>query len=103
MPTLWQPTSIAYLQYNSGCTSQPRGVIVTHSNLLAHAAAWVIEHGLKADDMFVTWLPMFHDMGLSLGVLQILQSGTVVRHARGNAAAALAAGDSQEGPRKGPG
>ncbi len=78
LPTPLQPTSIAYLQYTSGSTSQPRGVIVTHGNLLAHAAGWAAEPGLGGDDVFVTWLPLFHDMGLILGVLQMLQSGGTV-------------------------
>ena len=80
----WQPPllgrdSVAYLQYTSGSTSQPRGVIVTHGNLLAHAAGWHCAPGLGEDDVFVSWLPLFHDMGLILGLLQMFhEGGTVV-------------------------
>ncbi len=83
-PEAWQPPrldrdSVAYLQYTSGSTSQPRGVIVTHGNLLAHAAGWHCAPGLGEDDVFVSWLPLFHDMGLILGLLQMFhEGGTVV-------------------------
>ncbi|MEO3713244.1 AMP-binding protein [Roseateles flavus] len=84
VPEAWQPPlldrdSVAYLQYTSGSTSQPRGVIVTHGNLLAHAAGWHCAPGLGEDDVFVSWLPLFHDMGLILGLLQMFhEGGTVV-------------------------
>lgn len=78
VPTRLQPASIAYLQYTSGSTSQPRGVVVTHGNLLAHAEGWATQPGLGRDDVFVTWLPLFHDMGLILGLLQMLHSGGTV-------------------------
>ncbi|MBB2487697.1 AMP-binding protein [Mitsuaria sp. WAJ17] len=83
-PESWRPPrldrdSVAYLQYTSGSTSQPRGVIVTHGNLLAHAAGWHCAPGLCEDDVFVSWLPLFHDMGLILGLLQMFhEGGTVV-------------------------
>jgi phthiocerol/phenolphthiocerol synthesis type-I polyketide synthase C len=77
VPTL-APETIAYLQYTSGSTSQPRGVVVTHGNLLAHAASWQAAPGLDHDDVFVTWLPLFHDMGLILGVVQMLYAGGTI-------------------------
>jgi len=54
-----------YLQFSSGSTRFPTGVLVTHSALMANAQA-IIRHGLqvKASDRAISWLPLFHDMGL---------------------------------------
>ncbi len=63
--TAAQPNEPCFLQFTSGSTSEPRGVIVTHRNLMANAKA-VIE-ALEVDpdrDRAVSWLPLYHDMGL---------------------------------------
>lgn len=67
--------SIAYLQYTSGSTSTPKGVMVTHNNLLDNLRDMdlVWEHG--PGTVLVTWLPFFHDMGLIYGVLEPLYKG----------------------------
>jgi myxalamid-type polyketide synthase MxaE and MxaD len=66
---------LAYLQYTSGSTSTPKGVMVTHENVLYNVA--YIDHVLdhRPDTVFVTWLPHFHDMGLIYGVIEPLFKG----------------------------
>lgn len=65
-----RPDQLALLQYTSGSTGTPRGVMVTHGNLIANAHA--IEEGFRhpTQEWGVTWLPPYHDMGLMGGILQ---------------------------------
>jgi fatty-acyl-CoA synthase len=61
-----EPGDMAFLQFTSGSTSRPKGVMVTHRNLAANSEAFMI-HGLGKDSSFdkgVSWLPLYHDMGL---------------------------------------
>jgi acyl-CoA synthetase (AMP-forming)/AMP-acid ligase II len=68
-------TDIAFLQYTSGSTASPRGVMVTHANLL-HNLAYA-SHNADNDDATtsVSWLPVIHDMGLIEGVLAPIFNG----------------------------
>jgi amino acid adenylation domain-containing protein len=66
---------IAFLQYTSGSTSAPKGVMVSHGNLMANERAIREGLGIGADDKFATWSPLFHDMGLIGGLLQPFYSG----------------------------
>ncbi len=61
-----RPEEICFLQFTSGSTSKPKGVMVTHANLVANARAFLGPSGLdrRDDDLGVSWLPLFHDMGL---------------------------------------
>ncbi|GLF94850.1 fatty acyl-AMP ligase [Streptomyces yaizuensis] len=54
----------AVLQYSSGSTGSPNGVILTHGAILTNAAAFCTHMGLGPDDRFGSWLPLHHDMGL---------------------------------------
>ncbi|WP_326836053.1 fatty acyl-AMP ligase [Amycolatopsis rhabdoformis] len=67
--------TLAFLQYTSGSTSKPKGVLVSHGNLLANQA--MIRHGFghDADSTVVGWAPFFHDQGLIGNVLQPLYVG----------------------------
>ena len=58
------PQDTAFLQYTSGSTGSPKGVVLTHSNLLANIRAMGERVGANPNDVFVSWLPLYHDMGL---------------------------------------
>ena len=55
---------IAFLQYTSGSTGDPKGVTLTHANLLANIRSIVEGLGVSPSDVAVSWLPLYHDMGL---------------------------------------
>jgi acyl-CoA synthetase (AMP-forming)/AMP-acid ligase II/pimeloyl-ACP methyl ester carboxylesterase len=63
------PAMPAYLQYTSGSTREPRGVIITHGNLAANCEAIGMAARLNPRDVVVSWLPLYHDMGLISGLL----------------------------------
>ena len=76
----WRPPeagadTLAFLQYTSGSTATPKGVMVTHGNLLHNLAMIYQSPGHTADSQMVSWLPPYHDMGLIVGVLQPLYGG----------------------------
>ena len=58
------PDDIAFLQYTSGSTGQPKGVVLTHRNVLASLEAMAEALGATSRDVFVSWLPLYHDLGL---------------------------------------
>jgi len=65
----------AFIQYTSGSTNHPKGVVVTHANLIANLACIREAMQLSQESRFVSWLPLFHDMGLVGNVLEPLYLG----------------------------
>ncbi|MDF9816939.1 fatty acyl-AMP ligase [Streptomyces sp. SPB162] len=71
-----EPDDIAYLQYTSGSTRVPAGVMISHGNVVANAAQAVAAFDATADgNTSVGWLPLFHDMGLVLSVAAPVLAG----------------------------
>jgi 8-amino-7-oxononanoate synthase len=70
-----QSDALAFLQYTSGSTGQPRGVMVSHRNLIANLQAITGAFPLLPGENTVHWLPFYHDMGLIGGVMGALYSG----------------------------
>jgi acyl-CoA synthetase (AMP-forming)/AMP-acid ligase II len=68
--------SLAFLQYTSGSTAQPKGVMVSHANLFHNTRAIQQAFQQTEDSTLVGWLPLFHDMGLIGVVLQSLMIGS---------------------------
>lgn len=63
-PVPVQPEDIGFIQYTSGSTGDPKGVVLTHGNLLANIRAMGQVCRVTSEDVFVSWLPLYHDMGL---------------------------------------
>jgi acyl-CoA synthetase (AMP-forming)/AMP-acid ligase II/acyl carrier protein len=69
------PDSLAFLQYSSGSTGLPKGIMVSHGNLVHNLEYIRRTYGFEEDSISVSWLPFFHDMGLILGILEPLYAG----------------------------
>lgn len=70
-----EATSPAFLQFTSGTTSQPRGVLLLHRQVQAQLRAYCEALGLRHGEVVVSWLPLYHDLGLVGMVLASLQLG----------------------------
>ena len=73
-PPAITPENVCFLQFTSGSTSMPKGVVVTHRNLVSNARDFLGPHGAGRvpEDIGLTWLPLYHDMGLIGYVLATL-------------------------------
>lgn len=72
------PAATCFIQYTSGSTALPKGVEVSHANLMADMARMEAAWQLSPASVMVSWLPAFHDLGLIYGLLQTLFSGCPV-------------------------
>ena len=70
-----QPHEIAFLQYTSGSTGDPKGVAVLHHNLLGNLRAMIEGLRIGPADRIYSWLPLFHDMGLIAGLMMGIYAG----------------------------
>ncbi|WEX90016.1 AMP-binding protein [Sinorhizobium garamanticum] len=64
LPPVTDASSTALIQYTSGSTGDPKGVVLSHANLLANVRAMGAVMEASSADVFVSWLPLYHDMGL---------------------------------------
>ncbi|HEX7312965.1 MAG TPA: amino acid adenylation domain-containing protein [Pyrinomonadaceae bacterium] len=74
-PASARADGLAYLQYTSGSTAEPKGVMVSHGNVLANSAHIYEGFVHTAESVALSWLPHFHDMGLVGGIIQPLYGG----------------------------
>lgn len=69
------PTGLAFLQYTSGSTSSPKGVMVSHRNLIDNLEMMRDRLGNHRDSAHVSWIPLYHDLGLIMNLLQPIYLG----------------------------
>ncbi len=72
LPAVVDPDSTAFIQYTSGSTGDPKGVVLSHGNLLANIRSIGGALNATSADVFVSWLPLYHDLGLIGGWLGCL-------------------------------
>jgi acyl-CoA synthetase (AMP-forming)/AMP-acid ligase II/aryl carrier-like protein len=73
------PEDTAFIQFSSGSTSDPKGVVLTHANLMAHGEAVTRVAGFNEQDISLSWMPLTHDMGL-IGFHLVMFANRVTMH-----------------------
>ena len=74
-PATVRPDDTAFIQFSSGSTSEPKGVVLTHRNILANAEGATQAAGFTPNDVSLSWMPLTHDMGLIGFHLMMLYAG----------------------------
>jgi acyl-CoA synthetase (AMP-forming)/AMP-acid ligase II/acyl carrier protein len=74
-----RPDDVAFIQFSSGSTSEPKGVVLTHGNIIANARGVIEAAQFSQDDISLSWMPLTHDMGL-IGFHLIMFYGRVHAH-----------------------
>lgn len=74
------PTSAAIMQYTSGSTGSPKGVVITHGNLISNSTQIGQAFATCPTDIGVNWLPLLHDMGLIGNVVHVIHQGITCVH-----------------------
>jgi 1-acyl-sn-glycerol-3-phosphate acyltransferase len=64
LPPVTDGSATAFIQYTSGSTGDPKGVVLSHANLVANVRSMISALQATPDDVFVSWLPLYHDLGL---------------------------------------
>ena len=75
LPHQPKPEDVAFLQHSSGTTGLQKGVVLSHRAVLNQLASYARAIDLRPDDVIVSWLPLYHDMGLIAGFMQPLVQG----------------------------
>jgi len=72
------PPAVAFIQYTSGSTASPKGVVVAQEDLAHHIVVYAAITESGPDSVWVSWLPLFHDFGLIGGMIQTLAMGSTL-------------------------
>ena len=75
LPTVADADDLALIQFSSGSTGEPRGVCLSHRNVLSNSRGFLTRMMTQPDDVCVSWLPLYHDMGLIGTMLATLMLG----------------------------
>ncbi|MBU0973647.1 MAG: AMP-binding protein [Proteobacteria bacterium] len=59
-----EPDDTAYIQFSSGSTGDPRGIVLTHHNLVNNIGSFLLAKNVQPEDSYLSWLPLSHDLGL---------------------------------------
>ena len=78
-PVARKPSDLAFIQFSSGSTAKPKGIELTHANLIASIASMSIAFELVDEDVLLSWMPLTHDMGL-IGMHLMMLANNIEQH-----------------------